>query len=382
MRSAGAISFICFAILGTAASGQTGTTGSLVAAAVLHDAPGPYEGGEVLAAGTRLTVGVCFYRGAYCFVSTDAASGYVEGRMIEAGGRRMDEAERLRWQQIDAGVKGTLEPEQAMIVAWGDSLTAGAGAPAGSDYGSRAEALFGFARDVDIEGVGGQNSTAIAARMNAIPTRLSFKGAVIPADGAATVTERSTTPVTNQGPADPDGTVCGVPGRLIAATGDDGRSYSYSFIRAVPGDAVPCPHGSVFRFTAGDRMRQRIAWLWMGTNGAEDGRSVSGDIAAAVASLGHDRYLVGSLLIGSNFGTSRIADLKATNALLARTYGRRFVDIGAALAAAANGSAEDAADVTAGFPPRSLRVDQLHLNAAGYAIVAKAWHDATIVLGF
>ena len=101
-----------------------------------------------------------------------------------------------------------------------------------------------------------------------------------------------------------------------------------------------------------------------------------------MASLGHDRYLVGSLLIGNNFGAARVADISATNALIARRYGSRFVDIGAALAAAADGSAEDAADVAAGYPPRSLRVDELHLNARGYGVVAKAWHDATLELGF
>lgn len=382
MRSVGAISLLYLAILAPAALGQSAIEGRLVASTMLHDAPGPYEGGEVLAAGTPLAVGVCFDRGTYCFVSAGPASGYVEGRLIDIDGGRMDVIERQRWERIDARARLRRAPEQTMIVAWGDSLTAGAGAPLGSDYGSRAEVLFGFARDVDVEGIGGQDSTAITARMNGIATALSVEGARIPANGTVDVTKRSTTAVTWQGPRALAGTVCGVFGMLGAETADDGRTYRYTFRRALPGDAVACPDGSVFRFAAGDRLRERIAWLWMGTNGAADGRSVGGDIAAAVASLGHDRYLVGSLLIGSNFGASRIADVKATNALLARTYGKRFVDIGAALAAGADGSAEDAADVAAGFPPRSLRVDQLHLNAAGYAIVAKAWHDATVELGF
>lgn len=382
MRFAGVIVLTCFAILCPQSQAQTSVEGELVADAVLRHAPGPYAGEGSLDAGTPVSVGVCFERGAYCFVKAGAASGYVEGRLIEADGRRMDEVEQLRWQRIDARARGSLLPETTMIVAWGDSLTAGAGAPAGADYGTRAEALFAFARDVEVEGIGGQNSTAIAARMNAIPTRLSFPDAVIPADGAAEVTERSTTGVTSQGPPALAGTVCGVPGMLGAVSTDGGRNYAYSFVRAHAGEVVPCPDGSEFRFAAGDQLRQRVAWLWMGTNGAASGHTVAGDVAAAVASLGHDRYLVGSVLVGRDFGAARAADVRATNALLAETYGVRFVDLGAALAGAADGSAEDAADVAAGIPPRSLRVDQLHLNARGYAIVAKAWHDATTKLGF
>jgi lysophospholipase L1-like esterase len=382
MRAAGVISLICLAISGSPAVAQAPTQGVIVAEALLRHAPGPYGGEIALSPGTAVLVGVCFDRGAYCFVHSGDRTGYVEGHLIEAQGGRMDEIERLRWPRLDAGAKGALAPEETMIVAWGDSLTAGAGAPVGSDFGSKAEALFGFARDVDVEGIGGQNSTAIVARMNAIATTLSFRGATIPASGPVEVTSRSTTGVTHQGPSALAGTVCGVLGMLGAQSTDGGQTYAYDFTRATPGDAVPCPDGSEFRFVAGDQLRKRIAWLWMGTNGADIGHSISGDIAAAVASLGHDRYLVGSLLLGSTFHAARVADVKATNALLARTYGRRFVDIGAALAAAGDGSAGDAADVAAGYPPRSLRVDQLHLNARGYAIVAKAWHDATIELGF
>jgi lysophospholipase L1-like esterase len=60
-------------------------------------------------------------------------------------------------------------------------------------------------------------------------------------------------------------------------------------------------------------------------------------------------------------------------------YGPRFVDVLAALRVAVDGSPEDAADVAAGYVPRSKRSDPVHLNDAGYAIVAatlKARHDA------
>lgn len=118
-----------------------------------------------------------------------------------------------------------------------------------------------------------------------------------------------------------------------------------------------------------------------GTDGAAPDHTVV-DIAAMVEAIGHERYLVGAILSGAGQPDGRIANARAVNATLAETYGERFVDLVAVLAAGADGSADDAADLAAGITPRSLRVDALHLNARGNAIAAKAWHDATLQLGF
>jgi lysophospholipase L1-like esterase len=70
------------------------------------------------------------------------------------------------------------------------------------------------------------------------------------------------------------------------------------------------------------------------------------------------------------------------NATLAALYAKRFVDLLAALAAAANQTTEDQQDVAAGIIPTSLRSDALHLNDQGYAIAAAAWVSATIAMGW
>lgn len=353
--------------------------GTIVGPAELHHSPGPYKSDTgSLKSGAKVDVGVCFERGTYCYVEADGVGGYVEGKLIEVVGGRMDKLEAARWEAMTR----TASPGVEMIAAWGDSLTSGAGIPAADTYPAQAEALFGYSRKIDNNGVGGQNSTAIAARMNAVPTLLTLEGDRIPASGAAPVVARSTTGVTNQGPRAQAGTICGVPGQLEAVTSDAGASYTYGFTRTQSGSTVQCPAGSTFRFTAGDAQRDRVTWIWAGTNGADTGHSVVEDIGAMVASLGHDYYIIGGLPSGAAHSAARIANAKSINATLAQLYGKHFVDLPAALAAGGDGSAEDVADVAAGITPRSLRIDALHLNARGNVIVAKAFHDATLKLGF
>ena len=67
---------------------------------------------------------------------------------------------------------------------------------------------------------------------------------------------------------------------------------------------------------------------------------------------------------------------------LAANYGGRFVDAYAALAAANNGSSQDLADVANGYTPASLRTDPIHLNDAGYSVVAAAFKSRNDALGW
>jgi lysophospholipase L1-like esterase len=265
------------------------------------------------------------------------------------------------------------------ITLWGDSLAAGAGGD-GVTVSSVAGSIFDEERAVLNLGIGGQTSTSIAARMNAIPTVLSLAGAAIPARGPAVVTQRSVTPITDQGESSFAGTLCGVPGALTA-TLDAPGVYRYRFERGAPGAIVPCPDGSVFAFAAAEEVRGLTAWLWLGRNGADPGRTVIDDIAAAVGSLGHDRFLVGSVLTGAEDGHDAVAAIRKLNAELAATYGEHFVDLEAELFQWAFDD-DDYADVAAGITPGSQRSDGIHLNAAGYVNVAWAFADATIRLGF
>ena len=269
------------------------------------------------------------------------------------------------------------------VVAWGDSLTAGAGATGGSTgtftYPALAQNLFTPKRAVLRHGFGGQTSTQIAARMNAVPILVTVTGNTIPTSGSVGVTAKSINILTSSGvySGTQRGWLAGVFGTMT--TDLDGN---WSFARSVAGSAVPVPANSRFTPAWGHYLRQHAAWLWMGRNGAQAGYTVLGDIAAAVAVLGHRRYLVGAILPSAADSGAALTQLTGLNAQLASAYGTRFVNLLTALAAGANGSPEDTADVAAGLVPRSLRSDHLHLNDAGYARVATAFHAAHLAMGW
>lgn len=199
-------------------------------------------------------------------------------------------------------VRDQRPPSMRPIAAWGDSLTAGAGATKGLAYPVVARTMFTPTRSIFVHGFGSRTSTEILAQFLAAPP-----------------TERG-----------------------------------------------------------------EVTWLWVGRNNYRDPETVIADIAQMVAALGHDRYLVGSIINGNyaveRAGTPGYAELMALNARLKAIYGSRFVDLRASLIAAAGPG--DAEDVQADIVPRSLRYDNIHLNDAGYRIVAVAMHDATVRLGF
>ncbi|MCR6636753.1 hypothetical protein [Devosia sp.] len=286
-------------------------------------------------------------------------------------------SEPMGEEQFAALVAGT------GIVAWGDSLTASAGATGGSTgsatYPAVAQTLFSPRRAVVRQGAGGQTSTQIAARMNAVPILVTVSGGAIPASGSVAVTDKSVNVLVGTGgyAGSLKGWLAGVEGTMST----DG-SGNWSFARSGTGASVPVGANARFTCAWGQYLRGHTAWLWLGRNGAQAGHSVLGDIAAAVASLGHGRYLIGGILPSTADSGAGLTQLAALNGQLASTYGARFVNLLSVLSAAANGTAEDISDVAAGFVPRSLRSDHLHLNDAGYAIVAQAFHAAHMAKGF
>lgn len=264
---------------------------------------------------------------------------------------------------------------------WGDSLTAGANASNDIYRPPQAAALlYSPDRSIVNLGKGGQTSTQIAARMNAQPITVTVTGNEIPASGGVSITAKNINVLYNSGSftGAEYGWLAGVYGVMTT----DG-SGNWTFTRSAAGSVVPCPAGSLFTTELGERLRSRIAWLWLGRNGAQAGGfTVEGDIAAAVASLGHSRYLVGSILTSTGDNSGSVAAILARNATLASLYGQRFVDVFAALANANDGSPTDLANVAAGHTPASLRSDAIHLNDAGYAVVAAAFKAANDAMGW
>jgi lysophospholipase L1-like esterase len=118
----------------------------------------------------------------------------------------------------------------------------------------------------------------------------------------------------------------------------------------------------------------------MGRNDHNAPSNVKGSIAAAVAELTTNHYLVTSILPATTDPAGDLATIATLNSDLSTLYSSRFVDVLAALQAHGDGSANDNADIAAGWIPRSLRwnnsgtIDPLHLNAAGYTVMANAYY--------
>lgn len=261
------------------------------------------------------------------------------------------------------------------IAVWGDSLTVGTGASdAAHSYPSVAETLFDPPRGISRQGSGGQTSTQIAARMNALPILVTVADNLLPASGGVSVTAKSINILWNSVSfsGSQSGWLAGVNG--VMSTDSSGN---WTFTRETSGATVAVPPGTAFVCELGEALRPRTHWLWLGRNGAQSGHTVLGDIAAAVASLGHNRYLVGSLLVPTAPGSST-----TVNAQLAATYGPRFVNVLQMLIDANDGSPTDLDDVADGYVPSSLRSDASHLNDDGYAIVAEGFHAAHVAMGW
>jgi lysophospholipase L1-like esterase len=265
-----------------------------------------------------------------------------------------------------------------LVAAWGDSLTAGAGAT-GTGYPLVAANLFTPPRAVANMGIGGQSSTQIAARMNARPISVSVAGDTIPASGPVAVTDKSINILTASGAfvGSQVGSLAGVAGVMTTDA-----AGNWTFTRTSDGTPVTCPPATRFITRLGESLRPRTHWLWLGRNSVQSGFSVEDDIAAVAAHLGYGRFLVGSILPSVGDSASAIAAIAARNANLASAYGQRFIDLLAVLHAAGDGSSGDAADIAAGLTPRSLRTDDVHLNDAGYALVAAAFTRAHGAMGW
>lgn len=130
-------------------------------------------------------------------------------------------------------------------------------------------------------------------------------------------------------------------------------------------------------------------WLdiyWTGHNNPTPASTVVADINTAIAhqTTTGGKYLVLSPLQNSGdsyLGTNYNNKLSLRSALQT-AFGSNYVDVQAALLANGNGSAPDNNAIAQGYTPPSLQSDQIHLNDAGYAIVAATVQAALVAKGW
>lgn len=187
--------------------------------------------------------------------------------------------------------------------------------------------------------------------------------------GVASVTARSVDAI-GPGMTLP-GSLDGVAGTIVADAGG-----VWQFLRSAVGTARPCGPGAMFVPEAAIRLRSGTQWFWVGNNGITLASHVGPAMAAVSAMVGHlrhDRFL----LLGALPRPDRVEAIEQFNAELAQAYPGHFLDALGALQQADDGTANDAADIAAGLVPRSLRTDDVHLNDAGYAVIAGLVATAT-----
>jgi lysophospholipase L1-like esterase len=143
------------------------------------------------------------------------------------------------------------------------------------------------------------------------------------------------------------------------------------------------------RILAQPEYRHRTAVYWMGRNdswwNSQGIATVKANIAAAVDFLKarNKRYLVLSILNGNfaqdpttewseGLGTAAYESMMSLNADLAALYPGHFLDIRSYLVSQYNQALpQDILDYQHDTVPTSLRVDNIHLTAAGYTLVAQ-----------
>ena len=119
-----------------------------------------------------------------------------------------------------------------------------------------------------------------------------------------------------------------------------------------------------------------VTIIWAGRNNYLDPKRVESDIAAMIASLPSGaHYLVLDIpngdYPGEHKGQQNYRILVGLNADLARIYADRYVPIREYLVSLFDRSnARDVQDHDWDIVPSSLRADNIHLNDAGYALVA------------
>lgn len=138
------------------------------------------------------------------------------------------------------------------------------------------------------------------------------------------------------------------------------------------------------RMVADNYYDSRIVCIEGGRNGFTTltPEAIEADIALMVAHVNGGRFVVGSVTPFDTDTADYTTKRNTLNAIREATYGARYLDMLPILQAANDGSANDLADVAAGWIPRSLRSDAGHLNAAGQLIKANAYRNKIVALGY
>lgn len=292
---------------------------------------------------------------------------------------------------LDDQISGALSRIDALeyipeceVIAWGDSLTygAGSGEPSKNSYTAVLSQMIGM--DIVNYGVGGENIETILGRQGGLPMMVQ-PGFTIPTNlnpveiSLKSITGGEVKPLLQSAQAEKGINPCRIDG--VSGT----LSYNeekYYFTRAEIGDSVTIDR-PVMLFTKAmtERKNNQILLIWIGQNNAFEidktdtstfGRKLISAIHACIKYANTDKYLILSSPIDGNIG-----QYDGIFEQIATEFGGNFVNVFeylleyGLLDTNIVATETDIENLSFGRIPQSLRFDGVHLNAAGYRSVAK-----------
>ncbi|WP_272572452.1 hypothetical protein [Providencia sp. PROV258] len=260
------------------------------------------------------------------------------------------------------------------IVCWGDSMTAGVG---GESENVSYPSVLATELNVNVtkKGYGGQASTDIAVRQGGTQLDITYTG-IIPSGSTASVSvspSESYRAVQTSYPGN-------INGNQILMTKSAAGEWT---LKNEGSEPLEITGKAIFICNEGKDEREKTAIFWVGRNNPFWNKSepIFRDIAAMISYLNVSikRSIVISLCNTSAEpkGSSRYNAMLDINSRLAQVYGDKFIDVRTYLITKGLSDAgiapttQDVTDISNDIIPNSLRSDDTHLNATGYALVGK-----------
>lgn len=298
-------------------------------------------------------------------------------RMFVLSDLAFNPADYYNKTQVNALISSIPQPAYD-IVFWGDSLTAGAGG-GGVNYPDIVATNLSLSYKNC--GVGGETANTIAGRQGGntviIPAG-AINGTYAEAD-LKDVFGGVINPL-KQGDPNRGGNQLYINGILCNLSYSAG-TYTIS---GYTGGSSSVP--LLGRFI-GSEYTGKIVTIFVGQNGSQVGSDTSVNarisiIDSMIAQIGHSNYVI----LGLSSATSSMRD--ADDAAMLAKYGNKFfptrkllVDYGLTVNSLTP-TAQDTIDIGVGRVPDSLRSDNIHLNAYGYAAIGQLLTDKIISLGY
>ncbi|MBQ0139044.1 MAG: hypothetical protein KBT36_07090 [Kurthia sp.] len=289
------------------------------------------------------------------------------------------------------------EIEQAIIndipgfVAWGDSLTNGAGGE-GVSYPKVLQQLIVSNIDnisVVNNGVGGETTNTIMGRIGNVPFVVE-KEFTIPATSEEVEITLSSSNGNDVAPlrqgdlAMNPVTINGVKGTITIDQEDyTSENFTYYFKRLSSGESILVNDNTIVETDSSEKYENYVPIVFMGTNG---GFSNNANLISQINSVlnmekSNEKYIVIGLTTDNSFND----DLEK---MMESEYGERYINIKEIISdnglerAGIEPTAEDIKAMEKGMIPPSLLSDNVHFNSKGYELIGNIVYERMVEIGY